>query len=202
MLTMPAMSSLEAWFCRSAPWRLVSRRVLTWAMQGVPISGDVLEIGSGGGAMAEELMRVHPSVRLTATDHDPAMVEAARARLGVASQVTVRQADATQLPFAGETFDAVLSFLMLHHVIHWEQTLTEVSRVLRPGGQFVGYDLTYSRVASLIHRVDKSPHRLIERQAFESALMQAGFRRTRLSDSLGARVVRFVAHKAESPLPS
>lgn len=195
---MPAMSSLEAWFCRSAPWRLVSRRVLAWAMQGLPLSGDILEIGSGSGAMAEELMRMHPSVRLTATDHDPTMVETARARLGAIPQVTVRQADAVNLPFDGNAFDAVLSFLMLHHVIDWEQAIAEIARVLRPGGKLVGYDLTDSRAASLIHRADKSPHQLIDRQALEPALTHAGLRVTHLRDSFGGRVVRFVAHKPDS----
>lgn len=196
---MPAMSAFEAWFCRSRPWRLASRRVLAWAIQGVPIEGDVLEIGGGSGAMAGDLLRLHPLLRLTVTDHDPAMVEAARERLGEFPQVTVRQADATHLPFAGETFDVVASFLMLHHVIDWEQTIIEVGRVLRSGGQFVGYDLTHSRAASWLHRVDKSPHRLIERQDLEPALTHAGLRVTRLRDSLGGRVVRFLARKVESP---
>ena len=196
---MPAMSAFEAWFCRSSPWRLASRRVLSWAIQGVPIEGDVLEIGGGSGAMAGDLLRSQPLLRLTVTDHDPAMVEAARERLGEFPQATVRQADATRLPFTGETFNVVLSFLMLHHVIDWEQTITEVRRVLRPGGQFVGYDLTYSVAASWLHRVDRSPHRLIDRRALEPALTHAGLRATRLCDSMGGRMVRFVAHKAESP---
>lgn len=199
---MPAMSAFEAWFCRSAPWQLVSRPVVSWATQGVPLGGDVLEIGGGSGAMAEDLLRSHPLLRLTVTDHDPAMVDAARERLGKLAQVTVRQADATHLPFAGEAFDAVLSFLMLHHVIDWEQAIAEVSRVLRPGGTFVGYDLTRSRAASWLHRVDRSPHRLIQRQALEPALAHAGLRATHLRDSLGGRIVRFVAHKHESPSES
>lgn len=196
---MPVMSAFEAWFCRSSPWRLASRRVLSWAIQGVPLEGDVLEIGGGSGAMAEELLRSHPTLRLTVTDHDPSMVEAARERLGKLPQVTVGQADATHLPFPGETFDAVLSFLMLHHVIDWEQTLVEAGRVLRPGGMLVGYDLTHSRVASWLHRADQSPHRLIERQAFQPALTHAGFHVARLRDSWGGRIVRFVAHTGASP---
>ncbi len=197
---MPAMSAFEAWFCRSSLWRLATPRVISWTIQGVPLEGDVLEIGGGSGAMARDLLRLHPLLQLTVTDHDPGMVEAARERLGEFPHVAVRQADATRLPFAGETFDAVLSFLMLHHVIDWEQTITEVGRVLRPGGKFVGYDLTYSVAASWLHRVDKSPHRLIERQAFDPALTHAGFRVTCLRESLGGRVVRFVAHKSESPI--
>ena len=50
---MPAMSPFEAAVCRSAPWRLVARRlVLPWALQGIRPQGKVLEIGAGSGAMA------------------------------------------------------------------------------------------------------------------------------------------------------
>src|SRR5215472_9446926 len=43
---MPAMSRLEAVFCRSAPWRVFTQRaVLPWALQGMRPEGRVLEIG-------------------------------------------------------------------------------------------------------------------------------------------------------------
>jgi ubiquinone/menaquinone biosynthesis C-methylase UbiE len=120
------MSALEASFCRSAPWRLLARRVLPWATQGSSLAGRVLEIGGGGGAMAEAVIEAHPRVSLTTTDTDPAMVRAAR-RLLAGSAVETLEADATRLPFADESFDTVLSFLMLHHVIDWEQALAEAA---------------------------------------------------------------------------
>ena len=61
------------------------------------------------------------------------MVEAARERLGRGTAVTVREADATPLPFTAETFDAVVSFPMLHHVIDWEQAVTEGGASSGPG---------------------------------------------------------------------
>lgn len=72
------MSALEAAFCGSAPWDFVARRVVPWAMQGIPLTGDVLEIGGGSGAMAEQLARSHPLMNLMTTDFDPAMVDVAR----------------------------------------------------------------------------------------------------------------------------
>ena len=167
---MPKMSALEASFCRSAPWALVARRMVPWATQGFPVTGDVLEIGGGSGAMAEAIARAHPRVRLTMTDADPVMVEAAQDRLAGHPLVQARQADATRLPFEDESFDTILSFLMLHHVIEWEHAVTEASRVLRPGGAFMGYDLLASPMASLVHRADRSPHRLIKPGAFGPVL--------------------------------
>ena len=192
---MPTMSALEGAFCRSAPWRLAARRVVSWATQGVSLAGDVLEIGGGSGATADELARANASLRLTTTDYDPVMVGAARKRLAKYSHVAARQADATQLPFDDETFDFVVSFLMLHHVVDWEKAIAEVARVLRPGGIFIGYDLTASRAASWVHLADRSPHRLIERGAFEPVLGHVGLDVIGLRYSFGGRMLRFAARK-------
>src|SRR5918994_644241 len=158
---MPEMTPFEQGFCRSVPWRWFARQVvLPWALQGEELSGDILEIGSGSGAMAAELLRRFPDVRLTATDYDDSMVDVARDRLReFGERVDVKQADATQLPFPDESFDAVLSFIMLHHVIDWEKALAEAVRVLRPGGQLLGFDLLDSPVMHLFHRAERSPHR-------------------------------------------
>jgi ubiquinone/menaquinone biosynthesis C-methylase UbiE len=160
---MPEMTGFEQGFCRSAPWRWFARNmVLPWALQGEHLSGDVLEIGSGSGAMAVELLRRFPDVRLTATDYDESMVEFARDRLReFGDRVEVKQADAAQLPFPDESFDAVVSFIMLHHVIDWEKALAEAVRVLRPGGRLVGFDLLDNRSMHWLHRAERSPHRIM-----------------------------------------
>ena len=172
--------------------------MVPWATQGLPVTGDVLEIGGGSAAMAAALARSHPQVRLTTTDADPVMVEAAQQCLTGFPLAQARQADATRLPFEDASFDTVVSFLMLHHVIEWERTVTEVARVLRPGGAFVGYDLLASRAASWVHLADRSPHRLIEPGAFGPALRRAGLEPVQLRDSFGGRVLRFVAQKPAS----
>lgn len=160
---MPEMTGVEQGFCRSAPWRWFARNmVLPWALQGERLSGDVLEIGSGSGAMAAELLERFPSVRLTATDYGDSMVEFARDRLRkFGDRVEVKQADASQLPFPGESFDAVVSFIMLHHVIDWEKAVSEAVRVLRPGGRLIGFDLLDSPSMRWLHRAERSRHRLM-----------------------------------------
>ena len=190
---MPTMSALEATFCRSAPWRLIARKVVPWATQGIPFAGDVLEIGGGTGAMSEEIARAFPHARIVTTDFDPEMVDAAKARPSGPQTVEARQADATDLPFADESFDVAASFLMLHHVIDWEQAISEIARVLRPGGTFVGYDLTASLPAKLIHFVDRSPHRLISRGELEPVLSSTGLDVMNVQYAFGGTVVRFVA---------
>src|SRR5947209_1703515 len=121
------MSRAEQAFCRSAPWSMFARRVVVpWALRGTQLSGEVLEIGGGTGAMAALVADRYPEARFTVTDLDEGMVDAARHRLGLRTNIiAVEQADVTALPFEDGRFDVVTSYLMLHHVIAWEDALAE-----------------------------------------------------------------------------
>src|SRR5438045_2251064 len=103
---MPEMTRVAQLMCRSAPWRFFAGRVvLPWAMQRQELAGEVLVIGCGSGAMAAETLRKHPAIRLTATDLDDSMVDAARTGLAeFGPRAEVRQADATALPFRDGSF--------------------------------------------------------------------------------------------------
>lgn len=192
---MPAMSTVERAFCRSTPWRGFSSRVVVpWVLDGRTLTGNILELGTGSGAMAEVLLERFPSMCLRGTDVDPEMVESARSRLArFGARVTVEQADATSLPYASGRFDAVVSFIMLHHVIDWERALSEAARVLRPGGSLLGYDLVDSWPAELLHRLDGSPHRLATADAIRGQLTDLGLVDVRAAGSLGGLITRFSA---------
>ena len=97
---MPVMSAVERAWCRSLPWRAFTRRVVfPWAIGDVDLRGHVLELGSGSGAMALELLDRYPDIRLVATDVDPAMRAAATARLEeFGERVEVREAAWTVAP--------------------------------------------------------------------------------------------------------
>ena len=189
---MPVMSAIERAFCHSTPWRAFAQRaVLPWALNGHALTGDVLEIGGGSGAMAAGVARTHPDARLVVTDLDPAMVAAARQRLEGFTHVRVQTADVTALPFADHSFDVVTSYLMLHHVVDWPGALTEAARVLRPGGLFIGYDMTDTALAQLIHRVDRSPYRMVAPQELAGALVRHRFTGVTVTTSFRHHVMRF-----------
>ena len=73
---------------------------------------------------------------------DPMLAEQLTARM-VGTNVTVVEGDATDLPFPDDHFSGAVSFTMLHHVPTAElqdKLLSEVRRVVKPGGTFVGVD--------------------------------------------------------------
>lgn len=147
--------------------------MLPWALGGRELGGEILEVGSGSGAMAAEVLRAHPEANVTATDVDARMVaEARRALAPFGDRASVLQADAAALPFPDGRFDAVISFLMLHHVGPWEDALAELVRVLRPGGRLLAYDLLDNRFERALHRVTNSPGVRLMRLAELSAVLR------------------------------
>ena len=193
---MPAMSRVEKAACRSGPWRAFTRRrVLPWALQGADLTGDVLEIGAGSGAMAEELLATTPA-RVCITDVDEDMVATAAERLArFGTRITARQADATALPFDDASFDAVLSWIMLHHTVAWEKALAEAARVLRPGGLLLGYDLVATRPMRWLHR-SHDDHRMIGIDELRAEVARLPFRDVAVRPGLGRVVMRFRATRA------
>jgi 16S rRNA G1207 methylase RsmC len=84
------MSKAERAFCCGALWR-TSARTIVGSLPTDRLGDEVLEIGSGSGAIAAELSRAHPGLAITATDLDPVMVDAA-----TDSYSAVRPRDAIQ----------------------------------------------------------------------------------------------------------
>ncbi|MBE7190957.1 MAG: class I SAM-dependent methyltransferase [Gordonia polyisoprenivorans] len=191
---MPAMSAIESAFCRSASWNRVAGGLVPWSLQGATLSGSVLEIGCGSGAMAEQILRRHPGVRYVAIDVDSAMVARARQRLnGVDDRVQVAVADALALPYPESSFDTVVSFLMLHHTVEWEQVVAECIRVLRPGGRLVGYDLVSTKLARTVHHLDRSPFRLITVAELAATLRAIPVTALSTTSGVAGHVMRFSA---------
>jgi len=95
---------------------------------------DVLEIGCGTGVHARLIAEA--GAHLTAVDLTPTAVELTKRRLAHARvDADVREADAESLPFADASFDFVWSWGVIHHSEHTERVITEIARVLRPGGR-------------------------------------------------------------------
>jgi SAM-dependent methyltransferase len=117
--------------------------------------GEALEIGSGTGYFALNLLQLGAIERVVATDISPAMLATlarTAGRLGVDART--RLADAERLPFADERFDLVFGHAVLHHLPDLDRALAEFHRVLRPGGA-VAFCGEPSRYGDLIAALPK-----------------------------------------------
>ena len=127
--------------CSSEGWMTyLGTQVVPWAMERVPLGGELLEVGPGPGA-ATRVLRDHFSV--TAIEYDPDLAAKLMDAYAGDPAVRVRQGDATQLDEPDAKYDAAACFTMLHHIpsqAEQDQVFAEVARVLRPGGVFFGVD--------------------------------------------------------------
>ena len=97
----------------------------------------VLDVGCGTATLTILVKQTHPDAEVFGLDGDAKILGIARgkaAKAGVA--LALVEGMAFRLPFADESFDRVLTSMMLHHLTHENKrlTLAEAFRVLRPGG--------------------------------------------------------------------
>lgn len=111
--------------------------------QALPLSGSVLEIGTGKGRFLVELARHANSVTTLDISVEEQHFALLNALYGnVASKITFVLQDAAQLPWPDHSFDAAVTMNAMHHIAHFRQVLEEMLRVVKPGGKLVLSDFT------------------------------------------------------------
>ncbi len=100
---------------------------------------EVLEVGCGPGRLwGENLDRLPSDWALTLTDLSPGMVEEAQGALATwPGRADCLVADAQKLPFPNATFEVAIANHMLYHLPSLDDGITELGRVLRPGGRLI-----------------------------------------------------------------
>jgi ubiquinone/menaquinone biosynthesis C-methylase UbiE len=101
--------------------------------------GRILELGFGTGLNLSH----YPAAvkRIVAVDPNPGMAALARKRIAEAGiEVEHHQITAEELPFDASSFDSVVCTLTLCSIPRVEDSLAEVRRVLKPGGQFLFFE--------------------------------------------------------------
>jgi SAM-dependent methyltransferase len=168
------MNYLHRRLCRSERWKqTVEKYAMPWTLENVRLGDNVLEVGPGPG-VTTDLLRAHVA-HLTCVEIDRAMADSL-ARRTAGGNVTVLCEDATAMSLPSASFDAAVSFTMLHHVQSpalQDRLLDEVARVLRPGGMFAGSDSIYSPFLRVLHIFDTMV--LVDPHTFPSRLEAAGF---------------------------
>jgi SAM-dependent methyltransferase len=168
------MNLVHRWLCGSARWKsAVETYILPWTLEGLSLGSNVLEVGPGPGATTDVLRdRVE---QLTCVEVNRALADALRHRQ-MDRNVPVVCEDATAMSFPDQTFDGAVCFTMLHHVpsaAMQDRLLSEVARVLRPGGFFAGTDSLYTRSFRLLHLFDTMV--VVDPSTFAARLRTAGF---------------------------
>jgi SAM-dependent methyltransferase len=148
------MNVIHRRLCRSETWACrVRDQLLPWALHGIDLGSDVLEIGPGYGVTTRLLAASVP--RLTVVEIDADLAGALDAEFG--DRVRVLHGDGADLPLAASSFDAVVCFTMLHHMPSTsaqDRLFAQVARVLRPGGVFAGSDSRLNLRFRLLHIAD------------------------------------------------
>jgi SAM-dependent methyltransferase len=167
------MNLIHRRYCRSDKWaKAVEGSILPWALDGIDLGEDVLEIGPGFGVTTAVLAR-RPG-RLTALEVDQASVGYLNRRFG--GDVDIRHGDGSKMPLADNSFSAATCFTMLHHVPSprlQDKLFAEARRVLKPGGVFAGTDSLPSLRFRLIHLGDTMV--TIDPDGLPDRLRAAGF---------------------------
>lgn len=144
-------------------WRVALRRAVD------PLPGDrVLDLAAGTGTSSAALAATGATV--VAADFSAGMIAEGQRRFGHLPNIDFVEADATNLPFADDEFDAVTISFGLRNVVDPRKALAEMLRVTKPGGRLVvcefstpptalvrsAYNLYIAKIMPLIVRIVSS----------------------------------------------
>lgn len=133
----------------------------------MPANAIILDIGGCWGWHWRKINELRPDVRILIVDFVLPNLKHAKKMLGnlVGKQVFLVHADVTSLPFSsldsiGNGFDGVWTVQTLQHVPDFELAISEVFRVLRPGGVFINYSLNIQPHIQLIYKLFKKRYHI------------------------------------------
>ena len=121
-------------------WRARAAKIVkSWAPT------RVLDLATGSGDLALALQRACPDAQITGADFcQPMMLEAQKKNFH-----RLVNADGTRLPFRDGIFDALTVAFGLRNMASWPQAISEMARVLRPGGHVLVLDFSLPALTPL-----------------------------------------------------
>jgi len=94
----------------------------------------ILDVGCGTGNLTIALASHFQEAKVTGVDQSQPFIEAARSLAAKNGRLVFDEGDATELPFADDSFDATLSLLVVNFIPDAERAVREMVRVTKPGG--------------------------------------------------------------------
>ncbi|WP_144510072.1 class I SAM-dependent methyltransferase [Bacillus sp. FJAT-22090] len=160
----------------------------------------VLDAGCAAGWYTEQLVNLGAEV--TATDISPKMIEATKRRIGKNAKVLCMDLE-EKLPFADETFDVILSSLVLHYLKDWSKPFSEFRRILKPDGKLLFsvhhpfMDIKLSENGDYF-----STEFIIDQWEREGTLIEVPFYRRPLQEIVNETAAYFLLEKLIEPQPT
>jgi SAM-dependent methyltransferase len=149
------------------------------ASQAALLGKEVLEVSCGHGGGASWISRSMQPASYTGLDLNPTGIEFCQRHHHVPG-LTFKQGDAQNLPFPDQSFDAVINVEASHCYPDFSGFLSEVARVLRPGGYFLYADFRFRQSIP----------------EWESAINATPLKRVR-TRNIGTEVLRGMDHNAQ-----
>jgi len=172
--------SMQRHYSPGRTWESLARGVV-----GLSELGDVIDVASGDGVLAELLA---PHARsICCLDRSSRVLRAARRRLETTPRVRLLRGDMHRLPFSSASFDHALLLSALCYAREPRSVLEEVARVLRPGGRLIAVTLRRHEHREAVARYGHVSHghepdelcRLLDAAGFEVILCDVTSRESR-----------------------
>jgi ubiquinone/menaquinone biosynthesis C-methylase UbiE len=139
----------------------------------------VLEIGCGNGVGTRQILEFFQPGEFIATEYDRRLVEITKLK-NKGSKVMVEEANAADLRFANDEFDAVIGLSVIHHIPNWKDCVGELHRVIKPNGLLIIEELSIETFSSPFGRLARGfvshPYAsMFTKKEFLETLDQTGF---------------------------
>jgi ubiquinone/menaquinone biosynthesis C-methylase UbiE len=125
-------------------WVVPEKKVKNRTVELAQLKSDdnVLDFGCGTGTLLQLLREKYPDAECSGVDNDPRMLQVAEEKLWGIPKVQLVEYAGYSLPFTDNSFNAVVSTWVFHHLTNEQKTqaFTEIYRVLKPHGKFVVAD--------------------------------------------------------------
>jgi len=151
----------------------------------------VLDVGTGTGVLVPYLLEAVGSTgHVTAIDFAEKMVEICKAKYANITNVSVAVQRVEKLDFPSKSFDAVTCFGLFPHLENKAEALSQMNRVLKPGGKLIIAHALSSKEVEAHHRnASVVAHDVLPDEAeMKRLLKQAGFTGVHITDELGSYV--------------
>lgn len=177
--------SIAKWYANGAGKRRDQYRAWARKVAALEPGRDILEVAPGPGLFSIELARLG-RYNITGLDISQTFVDLARENARATSaHVDFRLGNASQMPFADESFDFTFCSAAFKNFTDPVGALREMHRVLRPGGRAMVLDLrkdaSISEIDSAVNGADSSwLNRLIVKQTFRHMLLKRAYTKGQL----------------------